>query len=153
MLRHARSKAAASTCAPLAALLPPGERAALDRALLGLAQKQLVRPDRPDFAGEDAFRFTHALIRDAAYAGMPKRLRGELHERLADWLARQAAVARRDRRIPSRAGLAPARASSARRTSTTARSPARPPTGSPPRGTPSSGAAMPRRPGSCSSGP
>src|SRR5262249_60601240 len=35
--------------------------------LLALARKELIRPDRAEFAGEDAFRFRHLLIRDAAY--------------------------------------------------------------------------------------
>ena len=35
---------------------------------------------------EDAFRFDHVLIRDVTYAGIPKELRAELHERHADWL-------------------------------------------------------------------
>src|SRR5207237_6434627 len=48
------------------------------------------RPDRATFAGEDAFRFRHLLIRDAAYQGMPKEARAELHQRFADWLAGQA---------------------------------------------------------------
>jgi class 3 adenylate cyclase/tetratricopeptide (TPR) repeat protein len=54
--------------------------------LLALARKELIRPDRPEFAGEDAFRFRHLLIRDAAYQAMPKGQRAELHERFADWL-------------------------------------------------------------------
>ena len=32
------------------------------------------------------YRFRHLLIRDAAYEGMPKELRAELHERFAAWL-------------------------------------------------------------------
>ena len=40
----------------------------------------------PTLPGEDAFRFRHLLIRDAAYEAMPKELRAELHERFADWL-------------------------------------------------------------------
>jgi class 3 adenylate cyclase/tetratricopeptide (TPR) repeat protein len=54
--------------------------------LLALARKELIRPDRPEFAGEDAFRFRHLLIRDAAYQAMPKEHRADLHERFADWL-------------------------------------------------------------------
>ena len=43
--------------------------------------------------GEDAFKFAHALIREVAYAGLPKRLRADLHERLAHWLtSRDSAV-------------------------------------------------------------
>ncbi|MGI8616915.1 MAG: adenylate/guanylate cyclase domain-containing protein [Actinomycetota bacterium] len=54
--------------------------------LLALARKELIRPDRAEFAGEDAFRFRHLLIRDAAYQAMPKEQRADLHERFAEWL-------------------------------------------------------------------
>ncbi len=54
--------------------------------LQALVRKELIRPDRTDLPGEDAFRFRHLLIRDAAYEAMPKELRAELHERFADWL-------------------------------------------------------------------
>jgi class 3 adenylate cyclase/tetratricopeptide (TPR) repeat protein len=58
--------------------------------LLALARKELIRPDRAEFAGEDAFRFRHLLIRDAAYQAMPKEQRADLHERFAAWLERAA---------------------------------------------------------------
>ena len=63
------------------------------------------------FAGEDAFRFRHVLIRNAAYDGLPKQVRAELHERFADWLVAAAGV-RHDRggggaRLPLRAGVPP----------------------------------------------
>jgi class 3 adenylate cyclase/tetratricopeptide (TPR) repeat protein len=54
--------------------------------LMALVRKELVRPDRAQFAGDDAFRFRHLLIRDAAYDGLPKAARAELHERFAAWL-------------------------------------------------------------------
>ncbi len=54
--------------------------------LAGLTRKQLIRPTRPQLAGEDGFRFRHLLIRDAAYASLPKTVRAELHERFAAWL-------------------------------------------------------------------
>ncbi len=54
--------------------------------LTGLVRRELLRPDRPQLAGEDAFRFRHLLIRDAAYDALPKSVRAELHERFADWL-------------------------------------------------------------------
>jgi class 3 adenylate cyclase/tetratricopeptide (TPR) repeat protein len=89
--------------------LEPAERAILERAavvgrdftrgavaaladgdtsatLLALARKELVRPAVSAYSGDDGFRFRHALIRDAAYAAMSKRLRAELHERHAEWL-------------------------------------------------------------------
>jgi tetratricopeptide (TPR) repeat protein len=61
------------------------ERAEVDALLLSLARKDLLtaKPGR-----EDAYRFRHVLIRDAAYAGIPKELRAQLHERFADWAAR-----------------------------------------------------------------
>ena len=54
--------------------------------LMSLVRRDLIRPDRSMLAGEDAFRFRHQLIRDAAYEAAPKALRAELHERFADWL-------------------------------------------------------------------
>jgi class 3 adenylate cyclase len=70
----------------LIGLLPETERAALESRLIALVNKQLLRPDPPQLAGEDAFRFAHVLIREAAYTGLSKRLRAELHERIARWL-------------------------------------------------------------------
>jgi class 3 adenylate cyclase/tetratricopeptide (TPR) repeat protein len=57
--------------------------------LSSLVRKELVRPDRPQVVGEDAYRFRHLLIRDAAYEALPKATRAELHERFAAWLERQ----------------------------------------------------------------
>jgi tetratricopeptide (TPR) repeat protein len=54
--------------------------------LTSLVRKELLRPDKPMFAGDDAFRFRHMLIRDAAYDAMPKAVRADLHERFATWL-------------------------------------------------------------------
>jgi class 3 adenylate cyclase/tetratricopeptide (TPR) repeat protein len=54
--------------------------------LMALVRKELVRPDRTQLPGDDAFRFRHLLIRDAAYDGLPKAARAELHERFAAWL-------------------------------------------------------------------
>ena len=55
--------------------------------LRGLVRKELVRPSPTVFPGDDAFRFRHLLIRDAAYEALPKSTRAELHERFADWIA------------------------------------------------------------------
>ena len=41
--------------------------------LAALVRKELIRPDRPQLAGEDGFRFRHLLIRDAAYDGAARR--------------------------------------------------------------------------------
>ncbi len=59
--------------------------------LVALVRKQLIRPDTPQFAGEEAYRFRHLLIRDAAYDALPKAARADLHERFADWLEERGA--------------------------------------------------------------
>jgi len=58
----------------------------VDGRLMTLVRKDLVRPEQSLLAGDDAFRFRHLLIRDAAYEALPKATRAELHERFADWL-------------------------------------------------------------------
>src|SRR5262249_2831269 len=45
----------------------------------------LISPRRM-LAGRDGFRFSHQLIRDAAYERLPKLTRAGLHERFARWL-------------------------------------------------------------------
>ncbi|MGH2922141.1 MAG: ATP-binding protein, partial [Gaiellaceae bacterium] len=70
----------------VAELSPTEARREVGTHLLALVRKELVRPDHAAFAGEDAFRFRHQLIRDAAYDSMPKELRADLHERFAEWL-------------------------------------------------------------------
>jgi class 3 adenylate cyclase/tetratricopeptide (TPR) repeat protein len=54
--------------------------------LAALVRKKLIRPDRPQLAGEDGFRFGHLLLRDAAYEALPKAVRAHLHERFASWM-------------------------------------------------------------------
>jgi predicted ATPase len=61
-------------------------RTGMGGALRSLTQKELIRPDRVDLSAEDAFQFTHILVRDAAYRGMPKAVRADLHERFAGWI-------------------------------------------------------------------
>ncbi len=96
--------------------LPPEERAVLERAsvigkefwrgaivhlsddgegslgphMMALVRKDLIEPSRSIFPWEDAFRFRHILIRDAAYLSIPKETRAALHERYADWLEQTA---------------------------------------------------------------
>jgi class 3 adenylate cyclase/tetratricopeptide (TPR) repeat protein len=90
--------------------LPPDERSVLERGsieghlfhtaavqaldagapveaeLAALVRKDLIRPDSPQLAAFEAYRFSHLLIRDSAYDALPKATRAELHERFADWL-------------------------------------------------------------------
>jgi class 3 adenylate cyclase/tetratricopeptide (TPR) repeat protein len=65
--------------------LAPEEKEVTPR-LAALVRKELVRPDRPQLPHEDAYRFRHLLIRDAAYDALPKATRAELHRRFAVWL-------------------------------------------------------------------
>jgi class 3 adenylate cyclase/tetratricopeptide (TPR) repeat protein len=67
-----------------------GGNGSVDQRLLALVRKELVRPDRSEVPGDDAYRFRHLLIRDATYEALPKATRAELHERFADWLERAA---------------------------------------------------------------
>lgn len=57
---------------------------------MALVRKDLIRPARSDLPGDDAFRFGHMLVRDAAYEAAPKELRADAHERYAGWLERTA---------------------------------------------------------------
>ncbi len=66
------------------ALSPADDR--LLAPLTALVRRELVRPDLGLFPGEDAFRFRHLLIRDAAYDALPKTIRANLHERFAAWI-------------------------------------------------------------------
>jgi class 3 adenylate cyclase/predicted ATPase len=77
-------------------LSPADERPAVQDAIARLAARDLVQPAKADYAHEAAFRFRHGLIRDAAYNGLPKRVRAELHERFAAWLQLRASESGRD---------------------------------------------------------
>jgi class 3 adenylate cyclase/tetratricopeptide (TPR) repeat protein len=71
-------------------LSPEDARRAVGMYLQNLQRKELIRPEPASFAGQDAFRFSHLLVRDAAYDSMPKRTRADMHERFAAWLERVA---------------------------------------------------------------
>ena len=58
----------------------------VDRSLTALVRRDMIRPDRSSFADDEAFRFRHILLQDAAYRSLPKETRARLHERFADWL-------------------------------------------------------------------
>ena len=57
------------------------------RSLDALVARELLLPAPTEIAGEQAWRFRHALVRDAAYESTPKSTRARGHERVADWLA------------------------------------------------------------------
>jgi class 3 adenylate cyclase/tetratricopeptide (TPR) repeat protein len=67
-------------------LASPEARPGVGASLQSLVRKELIEPDHSDIRAEDAFRFTHILVRDAAYQGIPKAARASMHERLADWI-------------------------------------------------------------------
>ena len=71
-------------------LLPDEYADHLGASLAALIRRELIRAARPDLEGEQAFRFSHILIRDATYVLMPKQRRAHLHERFARWLERGA---------------------------------------------------------------
>ena len=71
-------------------LLPELAKAAADQDLKTLTRKELISPERSLLPGEDAYRFRHLLIRDAAYDRIPKQDRAALHVAFADWLVRVA---------------------------------------------------------------
>ena len=68
----------------LSALSPPDPEV-LSSNLVTLVRSGLIRP-MPASPPEEYFRFHHVLVRDVAYAGLPKAQRADLHERYADWL-------------------------------------------------------------------
>jgi class 3 adenylate cyclase len=62
-------------------------RSGADDLLLRLERKELLRrARRSSIAGEVECSFTHALIREVAYAQLPRHARAERHARAAGWL-------------------------------------------------------------------
>ncbi|MGZ4354932.1 MAG: adenylate/guanylate cyclase domain-containing protein, partial [Gaiellaceae bacterium] len=76
--------------AALVELGGPGEQELLTPLLERLLASELVQPAQATYADGEAFAFRHALIREAAYRGISKRVRADLHERFAGWLERVA---------------------------------------------------------------
>jgi tetratricopeptide (TPR) repeat protein len=58
----------------------------IDGALRSLLAKGLIRPTTATYHDDEAYRFRHLLIRDAAYSRMPKEARGRVHARFAQWI-------------------------------------------------------------------
>jgi tetratricopeptide (TPR) repeat protein len=67
-------------------LAEPEPESGVDGALSRLADDSIVRRCESAFANEEAFTFHHLLVRDAAYRGMAKRRRADLHLLFAGWL-------------------------------------------------------------------
>ncbi len=83
VIEHAAVIGEVFSWSAVAEIVPPELQADVGTHLQGLVRKELVRPAPPSPAGEDEFRFGHILVRDAAYAALPKNARAELHERVA----------------------------------------------------------------------
>ena len=66
-------------------LLPAQDAQSVPRLLADLERRRLVMPLPTTLESETGYAFTHALVRDAAYEGLTKQDRAELHERVADW--------------------------------------------------------------------
>ena len=72
------------------ALTPPAARPEITASLLGLVRREVVAPERSRLALDEAYRFRHVLLRDAAYEALAKADRAGLHLRFADWLEQAA---------------------------------------------------------------
>jgi class 3 adenylate cyclase len=66
-------------------LVPKPISPAVPAHLQALAGKQLVQPQQAADEADAAYRFHHLLVRDAAYNGLLKRARADLHERFVTW--------------------------------------------------------------------
>ena len=77
-------------------LAPEQVRSGVPQRLLALVRKELIRPSAGTLPDDEAFRFRHLLIRDAAYDGLPKATRADLHERFALWLEEHASLVEQD---------------------------------------------------------
>jgi class 3 adenylate cyclase len=72
--------------AAVRAISPERDQGAVAAALEALMRKEVLFHDAQALSGADAYRFGHILVRDAAYKGLPKETRAELHERAATFL-------------------------------------------------------------------
>ena len=61
-------------------LLAPDLHGTVSPSLAALTRREFIRPERDPGSAEN-FSFSHALVRDAVYEAMPRRVRAELHER------------------------------------------------------------------------
>jgi predicted ATPase len=60
---------------------------AVEERLYVLERKEFVRREqRSAVAGARQYTFVHALVRDGAYNQMPRAVRADAHERVADWI-------------------------------------------------------------------
>ena len=67
-------------------LSPEPLRAEIGGRLVSLTEKLLIAPAPASLVEDDAYRFQHILIREAAYDALLKRARAEMHEKYVEWL-------------------------------------------------------------------
>ena len=72
--------------AVVAALAPEVRVDEVERAIASLDRGGLLQPEDE---AHGRWRFAHALVLEAAYRGLSKGVRAELHEQLADWMLRE----------------------------------------------------------------
>jgi predicted ATPase len=90
LLAHASVEGTLFHREALEELAPTSLEANVERSLTSLVRRDVIRPERAGLGEDEAFRFRHMLIRDAAYRSLSKEMRAELHERFAAWLVRTA---------------------------------------------------------------
>jgi predicted ATPase/class 3 adenylate cyclase/DNA-binding SARP family transcriptional activator len=86
LLAHASVEGTVFHRGALGELAPAWLDPFVERALTSLVRRDMIRPERPSVGEDDAYRFRHVLIRDAAYDSLPMDWRAQLHERFAAWL-------------------------------------------------------------------
>ncbi len=77
-------------------LMDPAPEQPPTAELTRLLRRDLLREAESDIAGEEGYRFLHVLVREAAYATLPKAVRATLHQRFAAWLDDRAGHATSD---------------------------------------------------------
>ena len=69
------------------ALIADRDSSAIDEALRALERKEFVRRERrSSVEGELQYAFRHVLVRDVAYAQIPRATRADRHEQVAEWI-------------------------------------------------------------------
>ncbi len=71
-------------------LVPDSIKELVGSSLTSLVRKEFIHPYEDGFAGQESYAFLHGLIKDAAYQGLLKRRRAELHEKFVSWAERTA---------------------------------------------------------------
>jgi predicted ATPase/class 3 adenylate cyclase len=90
LLAHASVEGTVFHRGALDALMPGTAAPAVERDLSALVRRDLISPEQSSFVVDEAFRFRHILIRDAAYRSLPKERRAGLHQRFAGWVEQAA---------------------------------------------------------------